>query len=96
MEVKVDTETPRHIMRVPITVQAMINLLETGRKFEVEQGIPEGAVVSGLNQDPYNGVINMFIEHGSFPECKPQDIPEVFEVKLRQINPETKDEGDGA
>ena len=56
----------RRLKRYMITQHGLRMLFEQGASWFVREGVPEGAVVAGVVQDPVTNVLNVFFEHESF------------------------------
>lgn len=60
-------------------------LFETGLKFEVIEGFPEGSKFLGFSQDPLTNSMIVFVEHESFEEVKDGGFPLTEEIEVRDI-----------
>jgi hypothetical protein len=56
------------VKRVVINQDILAHIFETGTGWLVESGIPSGAILRGVTQDPHTQCLHMFVEHSDFEE----------------------------
>jgi hypothetical protein len=73
------------LKRVPIAPENLILLMTAESEWRAEAGIPGDAQLRGCTIDPYADIINLFIEHSSFPELPKGEVAPILEVKFRRL-----------
>lgn len=74
------------IKRVVISPEVLFHILQTGTAWRVERGIPEGATLRGITNDPLTMNLNMFVEHEEFPEVNLEsEVSSQIEILCKKL-----------
>lgn len=83
----------RKLKRYIVTLDSLGDLFKTGSKFEIVDGLPEGAKVVGCSIDtegyafaPTGYMLNVYVEHDSFEEMPLNGvIPSEGQIKINSL-----------
>lgn len=73
------------VKRILISPEALLRMMAVDTGWRVIKGVPEDARFRGVTLDPYANVINLFVEHESFPEIDEGEVAPFMENEFRRI-----------
>ena len=73
------------IKRLSIDSGLFMGLFQNGMITEVVSGIPEDAQFRGFCHDYTSNTLSVFIEHESYPEVEPGNIPEDLMIQVAHL-----------
>ena len=71
--------------RIVVNPEVFFLVMKQDSSWRVEAGIPKTSELVGCTLDPYNQVINLFIEDNSFPLIEVGTVPPVLETTFIKI-----------
>ena len=72
--------------RIQISPDALIHIMKQDTAWRVSEGIPVGARLRGLTLDPYTQILNLFVEHESFPEVDIGNVIPILTTEFKRIS----------
>jgi len=70
------------VKRVFVSPQVLTKIMTEGERGFCTKGIPKDAKFRGFQFDQTRNAITLFVEHESFPEVMPYEVPEEIEVEF--------------
>jgi len=71
--------------RVAISPESLVDLLSDQTTWKITAGVPKDAEFRGVTIDPYVNVINIFVEHESFPEEKEGEVYPKLDIYFKRL-----------
>lgn len=83
----------RRLKRMLVSSAALLSLLEVGSllQYAVVEGVPEGAVLWGVEYSILDHTIYLLLESDEFPDVQPGAVIPFLDVKVRSLEEDERD-----
>jgi hypothetical protein len=71
--------------RLIVNPEAFLMIMQNDTSWKVEVGVPQGARFRGCSLDPYALVINIFVEHESFPDVEIGTVAPILPTEFVKV-----------